>query len=179
MFDKYVGLDWREIDVLPALFFQDLIELIIWEDYAFTWKRDRAFLASLDSEQVPLVESILRSQWEELSELELEYQAEEALTLLGTLYTEQRMFDRFVAIAEEMGSRKWERITTMSEVAEMHGRHDPAMAVYEACLGPGMHEGFLREKYGQLKERLGSSQTAHHAGKDESQAGDHVENGER
>jgi hypothetical protein len=157
VFDEYVGLDWRKIGMLPALFFQDLIELIIWEDYAFTWKRDRAFLASLDSEQVPLVESILRSQWEELSELELEYQAEEVLTLLGMLYTEQRMFDRFVAIAEEMGSRKWERITTMSEVAEMHGRHDLAVAVYEACLGPGMHEGFLRKKYGQLKERLGSS----------------------
>jgi hypothetical protein len=77
------------------------------------------------------------------------------VTLLGMLYTEQRMFDRFVPIAEEMGTRAWERITTMSEMAEAHGRYDLALAVYEACLGPGMHERFLRNKYEELKGRLG------------------------
>jgi hypothetical protein len=94
------------------------------------------------------------------------------------LYTEQRMFDRFVPIAKEMGSREWERITTMSEMAEEHGRHDLAVAVYEACLGPGMQEDFLRKKYRQLKKRLRSSPTAHHAGKDESQTNSDVGNGE-
>jgi hypothetical protein len=69
--------------------------------------------------------------------------------------------------------------TRLFEMAEMHGRHDLAVAVYEACLGPGMQEGFLRKKYGQLKERLGSSQMAHHTGKDENQTGNHTENGER
>jgi hypothetical protein len=156
VFDNYVGLDWRAIRLSPDIFFRDLIALIIWEDHAFTWKRDRVFLASVDSEQVPLVESILRSQWEELARLELEYQAQKALTLLGMLYTEHQMFDRFVPIAKEMGSRAWERITTMSEMAEAHGRQDLALAVYEACLGPGMHEGFLRKKYKELWGRLGS-----------------------
>jgi hypothetical protein len=156
VFDGYVGLDWREIELPPALFFQDLIEFIIWEDYAFTWKRDRVFLAGLDSEQVPLVESIVRSQWEELAALELEYPAEKALNLLGMLYTEQRMFDRFVPLAKQMGSRAWERITTMAEMAERHGRHDLALAVYEACLEPGMHEGFLRKRYKQLRDRQGT-----------------------
>lgn len=154
VFEGYVGLDWREIDMPPAIFLQDLIEFIIWEDYAFTWKRDRVFLAGLDSEQVPLVEAIARSQWEELAGFELEYQAEKTLTLLGMLYTEQRMFDRFAPIAKEMGSREWERITTMSETAERHGQHDVALAVYEACLGPGMHEVLLREKYEKLRDRL-------------------------
>jgi len=161
VFDGYVRLDWRQVDILPSIFFQDLVELIIWEDHAFTWKRDRVFLAGLDPEQIPLVESILRSQWEELAALELDYRAEEALTLLGMLYTEKRMFGRFVAVAKEMGSREWERITTMSEMAEMHGRYDLAVAVYEACLGPGMHEDFLRKKYGQLKKRIGSSPMAY------------------
>lgn len=161
VFDGYVGLDWREIDMRPSIFFQDLIELIIWEDHAFTWKRDRVFLAGLDPEQIPLVESILRSQWEELAALELDFRAEEALTLLGILYTEKRMFDRFVDIAKEMGSRKWERITTMSEMAEMHGRYDLAVAVYEACFDSGMHRDFLREKYRKLKKRIGSSPMAY------------------
>ena len=93
----------------------------------------------------------MRSLWEELAALELEYPAEKTLTLLGMLYTEQRMFDRFVPIAQEMGSRAWERITTMAEMAERHGRHDLALAVYEACLGPGMHEDTLRKKYEELR----------------------------
>ena len=156
VFDCYVELDWRQINLAPALFFQDLIELIIWEDHAFTWKRDRVFLAGLDLELVPLVESILRSQWEELVALELEYPAEKTLTLLGMLYTEQRMYDRFVPIAQEMGSRAWERITTMAEMAERHGQHDLALAVYEACLGPGMHEGFLKKRYRELRDQQGA-----------------------
>ena len=60
-------------------------------------------------------------------------------------------------VAEEMGTRAWERITTMSEIAEKHGRYDLALAVYEACLGPGMHKEFLRKKYEELKSRLGSA----------------------
>jgi hypothetical protein len=155
VFEKYVRLDWRELDMPPSVFFQDLIELITWEDYAFTWKRERPFFASIPPTQVPLVECILQEQWEELGALELEYKSEKALTLLGMLYTEQRMFDRFVPIATEMGTRAWERITTMSEMAEAHGQYDLALAVYEACLGPGMHERFLRNKYEALKSRLG------------------------
>ncbi len=73
------------------------------------------------------------------------------------LYTQQQMFDKFVPVAKEMGTRAWERITTMSEMAEKHGRYDLALAVYEACLGPGSHDKFLRKKYKELKSRLGSA----------------------
>jgi hypothetical protein len=41
-------------------------------------------------------------------------------------------------------------------MAEKHGRHDLALAVYEACSGPGSQEKFLREKYQELKSRLGT-----------------------
>jgi hypothetical protein len=97
---------------------------------------------------------MLQEQWDELRELELDYQADEALTMLGMLYQHQLMFDRFVPTAKAMGTREWQRITTMSETAEKHGRYDLALAVYEACLGPGSHEKFLREKYQGLKSRL-------------------------
>jgi hypothetical protein len=49
----------------------------------------------------------------------------------------------------------------MSEMAEMHGRYDLAVAVYEACLGSGMHEDLLRKKYRQLKKRIGASPMAY------------------
>jgi hypothetical protein len=78
VFGKYVRLDWRELDMPPSVFFEDLIELIIWEDYAFTWKRERPFLASIPPTQVPSVESILQEQWDELGALGLEYKSEEA-----------------------------------------------------------------------------------------------------
>ena len=156
VFEAYVQFDWTELDMELETFFQDVIELMIWEDYAGTDPGKPIFLSRLTPQEVKLVESILKEQWQELEELELDYQAEEALTMLGMLYREQLMFDQFIPMAQAMGTRKWERITKMSETAEEHGKRDLALAVYEACLGPGMHEEFLREKYGELKIRLGA-----------------------
>jgi hypothetical protein len=154
MFEVYVQLDRSALDMPLEILLQDLVELMIWEDYAFTDTGKPIFFGSLATHEVPLVESILRGQWDELRELELDYQAEEALTMLGMLYREQQMFEQFVPIAKAMGTREWQRITAMSELAEKQGRVDLAVAVYEACLGPGLHEDFLREKYRELKGRL-------------------------
>lgn len=93
-------------------------------------------------------------QWHELSDLELSYQAEEALTLLGLLYAQQKMFDRYVEIARQMGTREWQRITRLAEMAEKHQHFDLAIALYEACLGPGMQENYLRKKFTELQDRL-------------------------
>ena len=120
------------------------------------YKRQPIFFAGLTAHEVPLAESILQEQWQELCELELDYHAEKALTMLGMLYERQQMFDKFVPMARAMGTRAWQRITTMSEAAEKRGRYELALAVYEACLGPGLHEDFLRRRYRELKSRLGS-----------------------
>lgn len=156
VFDHYIQLNRQELDTPPSIFFQDLIELILWEDHAFTWKREGALFAGLASDEVPLVESILHQQWQELGDLELDHQAEKALTLLGSFYRQRHAFEQFVPMAEAMGTRAWERVTTMAEMAEQQGKPDLALAVYEASLGPGMHEHFLRKKYKELKTRLGS-----------------------
>ncbi len=42
----------------------------------------------------------------------------------------------------------------MSKMAEKHKRYALALAVYETCLGPGMHEEYLREKYAELQKRI-------------------------
>jgi hypothetical protein len=152
VFEGYVGLDRSALTMQPADFFQDSIELLIWEDYGFTHRETPAFFASLAPSEVALVEDILRVQWAELRALDLNYQAEKALTLLGMLCTQQRLFDKFVDLARVMGTREWQRITTMADMAATHQRYDLALAVYEACLGPGSHEKFLREKYQELGE---------------------------
>lgn len=154
VFEGYVQLDRTGLDMPLDIFLQDLIELMIWEDYAFTDTGQPIFFAGLATHEVPLVESILQEQWDELRDLELEYQAEETLTMLGMLYREQLMLDQFVPTAKAMGTHAWQRITTMAEMAEEHGKHDLAVAIYEACLGPGLQEKYLREKYQELKDRL-------------------------
>jgi len=153
VFEEYVQLERDILNMPLEILLQDLLELMIWEDYAGTDTGEPIFFAGLAAHEVSLVGSILQEQWNDLRDLELDYQADEALTMLGMLYQHQLMFDRFVPMAKAMGTRAWQRITTMSETAEKHGRYDLALAVYEACLGPGLHEKFLREKYQKLKSR--------------------------
>ena len=155
VFEKYCRLDRAKLDIEPEAFLLDLVELMIWEDYAGTSEYQPDLFAGFSQAEVPLVESLLEKAWEELSELELVYHAEKALTMLGMLYVQQRIYDQFVPMAERMGTRAWRRITSMAEMAEKRRKKDLAMAVYEACLGPGSHETFLREKYEELKARLG------------------------
>lgn len=153
VFEHYTSLDRSTLGLPLTDFFQDLIELVLWEDYGFTHYALPDFFAHLAKSEVPLVDSILQTSWTTLRELELTYQAERALTLLGMLCTQQRLFDRFVDLAKIMGPREWERITTMSEMAEKRRRPALAREVYEACWGPGFHENYLRKKYAELLER--------------------------
>ncbi len=154
IFETYTALPRNELTMTPADFFQDLMELLIWEDYGLTYQEQPAFFASLAPAEVQLVETILRTQWAELLELDLFYQAEVSLTMLGRLCTRQLLFDRFIDLAEAMGTRHWQRITTMAEAAEEHQRLDLALAVYETALRPGMHQRFLQGKYEELKQRI-------------------------
>lgn len=71
-------------------------------------------------------------------------------------YAQQKLFDRYIDIARQMGTREWQRITRLSEAAEASGQNDLALAVYEASLEPGRHEKYLREQYRKLKLRLQS-----------------------
>jgi hypothetical protein len=153
VFDHYTRLDRAALNMPIADFFQDLIELLIWEDFGFTYHALPDFFAGLSQSEVPAVESILRASWEALRELALTYEAERALTLVGMFCTQQHLFDRFIDLAKIMGTRVWERITTMSEMAEKQRRPALAREVYEACWEPGHHENYLRKKHAELLER--------------------------
>jgi hypothetical protein len=89
---------------------------------------------------------------QELQDDDLDYQAEEALTLLGQIVAEQHRFDRFEELARHMGTRHWKRILILADRAVKQRKRQLAVAVFEAALSPGMHEGFLRQKYEQLKK---------------------------
>src|SRR5215471_20974874 len=89
--------------------------------------------------------------WESSSPLlkhyHLDYQYEEALTLLGQIVAEQQRFEQFETLARDMGTRQWKRIIVLADRAVKQRKRPLAVAVFEAALSPGMHEGFLRQKY--------------------------------
>jgi len=89
---------------------------------------------------------LLRQLRDELSAVDLDDQAEEALTRLGELHVAKRSFDAFEGLAMEMGSRHWARITAMAEAALRARRRDLASAVFVAADQPGMHRDYLREQ---------------------------------
>ena len=154
VFETYFQLERAQINLPLETYFQDLLELLIWEDYAFTYYNQPDFFASLSKLEVPLIEAVLRQQWQELDVLGLGYQSQKALTMLGLLYAQQTMFDQFIPIGKAMGTSAWQRITILAGAAEKHQRYDLALGVYEACLRPGMHEDYLRKEYEKLSHRI-------------------------
>jgi hypothetical protein len=152
----YIELPRDEIGVPLPIFFQDLVELVLWEDYGFTDDEIEEFVASLRPEEASMMEAILRDQRSELAALDLQYQAEKALTLLGLLAAEQEWVSQFVELAQEMGAREWRRIVRMADKVENAGRVDLATAVYEtALLAPGIHHDFLQKQYQEFQTRVG------------------------
>ena len=85
VFQGYFMLDRNELDMELTSFFQDLLELIIWEDYGLTDYEMPNFFKNLSSAEIPLVKSILLQQKDELKSLDLDYQAKKASTLLKKL----------------------------------------------------------------------------------------------
>ena len=77
---------------------------------------------------------------QELQDDDLDYQAEEALTLLGQIVAEQHRFDRFEELARHMGARHWKRIIVLADRAVKQRKRQLAVAVFAAALSPGMHE---------------------------------------
>ncbi len=154
-FNDYVAAPWREAGLAPALYYQDFLEFAVWEDYGLL-NRDLLdpFFGAVAGEDFAVVDDVLRGIRAELCAADLEYQAEQALTFLGQLYVVKRRFKTFEALAAEMGSRAWERITSMVEAAMRAHRPDVARVVMTAADQPGPHRDYLGERCGQL---LGAS----------------------
>jgi hypothetical protein len=87
-----------------------------------------------------------------LKDDDVDSQAEEALTRLGQVVAEQNRLDRFETLARRLGTRQWKRIIVLADQAVKQRKRPLAVGVFEAALSPGVHEGFLRKKYEQLKK---------------------------
>ena len=151
-FAHYLAIPLDATGIDATVFFHDLLTLLIWEDYGLTYEQTDGYFAGLTPQEGALCIEYVQQQMEELTGDDLDYQYEEALTLLGQIVAEQNRFERFEELARHMGTRHWKRIVVLADRAVKKRKRQLAIAVFEAALSPGMHEGFLQRKYEQLKK---------------------------
>jgi len=94
-FAHYLAIPLEETGIEEAVFFHDLLTLLIWEDYGLTYDQMDGYFEQMTSETADLCMDYLRQQIDELQDDDLDYQAEKALTWLGHLVAEQNRFDQF------------------------------------------------------------------------------------
>ena len=153
VFKKYISLERSSMSA--EYFYNDLLELMIWEDYGFIDDLYEACFSTVNEDEVSIVGKILKHQWDDLTSFDtMSYQADKALTLLGELYKSQLIYEKFPEIAALMGTREWRRITSMATLAAERKKYDVAVSIYEACLRPGRHEDYLRKEYEKLKRTI-------------------------
>jgi len=155
VFEKYLELDWRQLPIDAKGYFADVIKYVIWEDYGLTDDVYPSMFNELTKSEIKETELLLQTEREKLIKYHLTYQAENALTMLGTLYAKNYLFDKFIPIAKEMGSREWKRILVLSEAAEIKEEYEIALSVFDvATKESGNHTEFLRKEYAKLKSRI-------------------------
>ena len=150
-FTAYLKIPLEETGIDESVFFPDLLDFLVWEDYGLTNDRIEGYFKGLTPAQADLCIGHLRRQIDELRADDLTYQSEEALTLLGQAVAEQERFDMFEGLAKEMGAREWRRIIRLADRAVKKRKRPLACKVFEAALTEGSHLKFLAGKYEQLK----------------------------
>lgn len=148
-FKAYLAFPRAETGISADVFFTDLLELLIFEDVGFTYKNTEGFFAGLKQIEGDFCLHYLRGRISALQALDLDYQAEQSLTLLGQVASEQKRFDQFESLAKEMQARAWKRIMRMVEAAEKAGKRELALSVFQKVLSgeEGDFTDFLTKEY--------------------------------
>lgn len=151
-FKDYLDFPRHKTGIAPKAFLTDLLELLIFEDYGFTDGETDGFFAGLPREEAGFCLTYLRGRIPALMALDLDYQAEETLTLIGQVAAEQKRFELFEPLAGEMQSREWQRIIRLADAAVRARKRDLADRVFQAALSceNGGHCDFLAKKHAQL-----------------------------
>jgi hypothetical protein len=151
-FTAYLKIPIDKTGIDEEVFFADLLDFLIWEDYGLSNAGIEGYFRGLSERQADLCVEHLRHEVTALHEDDLEDQSEEALTFLGQVIAETDRFDEFEDLARQMGSRAWKRIVRLVDQAMKRGKNQLAIKVFEAALTKGDHLDFLTKKYEKLKE---------------------------
>jgi hypothetical protein len=150
-FTAYLRIPLEQTGIDDVVFFPDLLDFLIWEDYGITDRGIEGHFRRLTGGQADLCVEHLRREITALLDDDLEYQSEEALTFLGQVVAEQERFDEFEDLARQMGSRAWRRIVRLADSAMKRQKTPLALKVFEAAMTQGDHLDFLTKKYEKLK----------------------------
>ena len=82
IFKKYLGISWRNLNVDFRAYYDDLINLVIWEGYGTFDTFYSSLFSGLTKEETNVVALMLQSQKEILEKNNLDYQAKTALVLI-------------------------------------------------------------------------------------------------
>jgi hypothetical protein len=150
-FKIYLKIPLEQTTIDEAVFFSDLLDFLIWEDYGLTDEGSEGYFRRLTEIQADLCVEHLRREVSALLADDLDYQSEEALTIWGQVVAEQERFDEFEDLARQMGSRAWRRIIRLADIAMKRRKKPLALTVFEAAMTRGDHLDFLTKKYERLK----------------------------
>ena len=151
-FKDYLEFPRDETGIAPETFLADLLELLVFEDFGFTYDHTEGYFAGLPTNEAEFCLDYLRGRISALMALDLDYQAEKVLTLIGQVAAEQKRFEMFEALAKEMGAREWKRIIRLADAAVRARKRDLADRVFQVALTgeDGGHHDFLSKKHAQL-----------------------------
>ncbi len=149
IWESYRTLPWERASMPAAVFFRDLIEFTVWEDYGLVDGLGAAF-QGLAPDDAFVVETVFADVIPELRAGGFDHQEEKALRLRVEFLVALGMHDRFVETAAELGARAWIPIMTMAEAAMNAGKRNLALSVFAAADQPGIQREHLRELCARL-----------------------------
>ena len=154
IFHLYIGLDRTILASPKEDFYRDILQLMIWEDYGYFYELYDSFFKEIPTNDIDIVESLLLQEKEVFQELGFEYQEESTLSFLAHLYSYHQQFDKFVKLAEELGTKRWMPIDLLVAAAVKDNK-ELALAVYEAALKDvdNYHKKSIQKKYEELKNK--------------------------
>jgi hypothetical protein len=144
VWESYWALPWEQAGMPAAVFFRDLIEFTVWENYGMI-----DGLAAIFDDRAPddafVIESVFADLIPELRGGGFDHQEENALRLRVEFLVALGMYELFVDAAAELGARTWIPITAMAEAAMAAGNRPLALAVFAAADQPGLQRDHLRD----------------------------------
>ncbi len=147
----YAKLDWRDTGIEPDVFWTDLCEWCIWEDWGILHQRETAPFLGAQKADVDIVASLLSDLEAEYRSHRLDYEADKAMELGVWLAVATRSFDRFVPAAGRLRADHWIPVHAMGEAATQAGKRDLAVDVYAAAIaGGGSHVEYLTRRCREL-----------------------------
>lgn len=143
VWNAYLAMPWEGTGILPDVFFRDLIEFTVWEEYGLV-EGLAGFFRTLAPDEAAVVEAVFAEIIPELRDGGFEYQEARALCYRVDLLVGQGQHARFVEAAAELGSRAWMPILAMAKTALAAGHRQLALEIFTAADQPGMQREYLR-----------------------------------